>query len=308
MNARRKRSPLATILACISLVCAGGAIPVQAETPAGQAAEAKPNDPALTPLRPPAGFPTAIVGAGLDYRNPDIAKCMARDGEGVPIAWDFIDNNELPFSEDSSATAFAKAICQDARVAPALIIVRYSADTALGITDALGFTFQTPARLVIVANHPLKPRQLRWLRLAGERAPDRLFIVDAKQFPEQTAALRQPPSSPVPDTVLVAGDDEPTLQRARRQGFTTLSIARVAADNEDARLADAIRLLGAQWGSAEVLSASDLVAALRLAQHSGGTSPTKLVMPTSTELAGAIDTIKHQKSAGLKTRTEKNER
>ena len=45
-------------------------------------------DPALEPGRDPGGVGVAILADGFDYTQPDLAKVLARDGEGEAIAWD----------------------------------------------------------------------------------------------------------------------------------------------------------------------------------------------------------------------------
>ena len=55
----------------------------------------------------PGGTAIAILGDGIDYTKPVIAKRLARDGEGDLIAWDFVDNDIRPYAKDGQTTADA---------------------------------------------------------------------------------------------------------------------------------------------------------------------------------------------------------
>jgi hypothetical protein len=289
MSVRRNVPPIA---ACLALVAVILAAPVWAEPPAPS--DPASTDPRLAPARPPEGLPVALVGPGLDYRDPDVSRCMARDGEGVPVSWDLVDDNETPFAEHSETTAFARQLCQAGSVA--MIVARYGVEQPLGITDALGFVFQTPARLIVVAHQPLNQRHLQWLRMAGERAPDRLFLVAADQFPaieppSGSNARRPPPA--IRETVLVTGSDAAKLAQAQALGFTTLEIAAQSDAAPGAALASVVARLSKLWQPQQSLQGTDMLAALRIAQPAG-TRPDRLAWPPPDALAAAIQRVATQ--------------
>lgn len=131
-------------------------------------------DPPLAPGRPPGGLPVAIVGLGLDYRLPKIAACIARDGEGVPIAWDLVDENPLPFATQTAETALGLSLCSNSKVA--LVVTRYDTSARLGLQSAIGFVLQTPARIVMVAVDKATADLERLLKLAALSVNDRLYV------------------------------------------------------------------------------------------------------------------------------------
>ncbi len=46
-----------------------------------------------------------LLTRGLDYTRPEIAKLLARDGEGELIGWDFVDNDNRPFVKGADTMA-----------------------------------------------------------------------------------------------------------------------------------------------------------------------------------------------------------
>jgi hypothetical protein len=77
-----------------ALVCSGSALA---------------DDPPLKPGRDPGGVAVAVLADGFDYRLPDVAHVLARDGEGVAIAWDSVGRDPLPFLAEGKGANAARA-------------------------------------------------------------------------------------------------------------------------------------------------------------------------------------------------------
>ena len=56
------------------------------------------SEPKVPPGLDPGGVAIALLGDGVDYTKPELAKRLARDGEGDLIAWDFVDNAIRPYA------------------------------------------------------------------------------------------------------------------------------------------------------------------------------------------------------------------
>lgn len=59
-------------------------------------AQVGPKKPKVPIGRDPGGLAVALLGAGVDYLNPEMAARLARDGEGEIIAWDILDDDDRP--------------------------------------------------------------------------------------------------------------------------------------------------------------------------------------------------------------------
>jgi hypothetical protein len=162
--AMRKLAPLALVLAALAW-------------PAHAA------DPPLAPGRDPGGGAVAIVGPGVDYRNPALARVLARDGEGEAIAWDAIDNDHRPFAKDESATAFALAAARNGSVR--VVPIRAGLQDPASLARAITFAVATPARIVVV---PLEEKQ---------RSALAVLVAAARRF--ETALFVASVPSPTPD-------------------------------------------------------------------------------------------------------------
>ncbi len=124
----------------------------------------------------PGGFAIALLGDGIDYTIPVVAKRLARDGEGDLIAWDFVDNDIRPYAKASQSTADAEHIIA-ANDEVALIVIREPADQTAAIGHMATFVVRTPAR--VIAWPDGRPERQDWdvLFQAAERFKDRLFVV-----------------------------------------------------------------------------------------------------------------------------------
>lgn len=141
-------------------------------------------DPAFLPGLDPGGLAIAIVGFGVDYTNPEISKRLARDGEGTPIGWDFIDEDHHPFvaMDDARNGAAAHRLNQAALKGyrgGRLISVRADPGEPQQFARAVLLASRTPARIVAV---PVLPTEKGGaiVDAVAEKTPDRLFVVAAQ--------------------------------------------------------------------------------------------------------------------------------
>lgn len=138
-----------------------------------QAAEPK------VPARPaPDGIAVAILGPGVDYREPLIADRLARDGEGDLISWDFADGDNRPFEDavNGQGTPFARAML-NATATAILVIVREKPGDPQAFGHMMSFVAKTPARIVVWPG--AQPARPDWPILieATKRFRDHLFII-----------------------------------------------------------------------------------------------------------------------------------
>ncbi|CFX17409.1 exported protein of unknown function [Candidatus Filomicrobium marinum] len=161
------RSLAASIFSVVTFAC-GSAL---AQNPAAPAA-LDPGGPAI-----------ALISTGVDYTDPAIASRLARDGEGEPIAWDFVDNDLKPFAAPSDrtddGTRLAKLILATDDKAR-LIVVRVTRNEPDSLAKAVMFIARTPATVAVVGTFPQK--QDGWDRFGGAAsaaAKNVLFFVPA---------------------------------------------------------------------------------------------------------------------------------
>lgn len=164
------------------------------------------NEPPVPSGVGPGGVTVALLGPGIDYRKPELARRLARDGEGDLIAWDFTDNDNRPFAGAGHGTAAARTL---AGLAPAAQLV--IAKEQIGDRHALGrmmtFASQTPARIIVWLD--AAPSRIDWPILAEaiRRFGDRLFVVpagDGGQDLDRSAAYRG--VSGAANAIIVASD------------------------------------------------------------------------------------------------------
>ncbi len=105
----------------------------------------------------PGGVAVAIFGPGIDYTAPGIAKRLARDGEGNPIGFDFIDDDGLPFEATIAAgqtkmrpgTTLASIIAREAPKAR-LAIFKLNPEDGEKIGRTAAMAGQSPVRIVLI--------------------------------------------------------------------------------------------------------------------------------------------------------------
>lgn len=112
---------------------------------------ARAQDPRVPAGKDPGGAAVVLLTRGIDYARPEIAKLLARDGEGEMIGWDFVDNDNRPFVKGEGvaadvALAQALGIAGGVRIVP----VRIDPGDSVSLARAVVFAAKTPARVVLV--------------------------------------------------------------------------------------------------------------------------------------------------------------
>ena len=153
-------------------------------------AQTGPPKPRVPPGQDPGGIAVAVIGAGVDYRRPEIAAQIARDGEGEIIAWDVIDDDARPLEAAPVAGRHVPPHAGTAMVAYLLaeaprarLIPRRVPDAnPLALGGALACVAQTPARIVVLlTGADANPQPQSWALFTGtaRRARHLLIIVTA---------------------------------------------------------------------------------------------------------------------------------
>jgi hypothetical protein len=114
------------------------------------AAPAWAQDPRLPAGKDPGGTAVVLMTRGLDYTRPEIAKLLARDGEGELIGWDFVDNDNRPFVKGDTMADVALAQAAGAAGGVRIVPVRIDPGDSISLARAVVFAARTPARVVIV--------------------------------------------------------------------------------------------------------------------------------------------------------------
>jgi hypothetical protein len=139
-------------------------------------------DPPLPPGLDPGGIAIALIGTGIDYTIPEVARRLARDGEGELIGWDLVDRDNRPFRRRGGAepapwgdaTALARAIGTPGR---RIVPVRIDPADPLSPARAVAFIAQTPARVVVVPASSREESAWEPFRQAATHFKDLLFVV-----------------------------------------------------------------------------------------------------------------------------------
>ena len=114
------------------------------------AVSAQMRDPRMPPGLDPGGVAVALAAIeGIDYLQPDIASRLARDGEGEPIAWDFVDGDPHPYAANGKASEFVKTLLREAPASRVVFLRTMIETRTLGQTVA--FAGQSPARILVLA-------------------------------------------------------------------------------------------------------------------------------------------------------------
>jgi hypothetical protein len=132
--------------------------------------------PVIPPGAPSRGAAVALLSDGIDYTRPTVAAKLARDGEGVVVGWDAIDNDARPFLRDGPATRLVE-------IAPTLIApFRLDLASAASWASGLAQLARTPAHVAVVASPPsglpANPPSGAWDSVFAQ-FPAILFIVPA---------------------------------------------------------------------------------------------------------------------------------
>lgn len=142
-------------------------------------------DPKVPPGRDPGGVPVALISTGIDYTDPDIARRLARDGEGEVLGWDFFDHDNRPFDVTrgqtpanwgGDGTALAKLLAQPGiRIVP----VRVTPADPVSLAQAVAFIARTPARVVVLPMSSGRKSDWEPFRQAAAHFSQLLFFVAA---------------------------------------------------------------------------------------------------------------------------------
>lgn len=122
-------------------------------------------DPPLAPGKDPEGVAVAVIADGFDYTRADLARLLARDGEGEAIMLDAVDNDRRPFAANGSGTELALSLGKQAGLR--LVIVRADWSNSDSLARSLTFVTFTPARIVLV---PLAQDHRRHIGLIASAA------------------------------------------------------------------------------------------------------------------------------------------
>lgn len=154
------------------------------------AAAARADDPPLAPGHDPSGTPVAVLSAGFDTTRPELARLLARDGEGEAIAWDAADNDPRPFARDGDGTdiALAAAAHGGVRIVP----VRIATDDPASLARGVAFAVQTPARIVLAAPSAGTQPARDVLAAAARKFEHALFVGSLR--PDEKEGSESPPN------------------------------------------------------------------------------------------------------------------
>jgi hypothetical protein len=148
---------------CFRLVITGICLLAMLAEAGAQARKGKPRVP---PGRDPGGVAVAVTGGGVNYLRPEIARRLARDGEGEPIAFDLEDMDNRPLEligrapaaatrpdTRGVASALAGLLLAEAGAAR-LVVTRDPPGDGPSAARGIAFVALTPARIVLVLSQP----------------------------------------------------------------------------------------------------------------------------------------------------------
>ena len=156
-------------------------------------AAAQHKKPPLPPGRDPGGVAIALLGTGIDYTLPEVARRLARDGEGELIGWDLADHDNRPFRASGNptppvewggdGTALVKAIGTPGR---RVVPVKIDPADPRSLARAIAFVAQTPARIVVVPMWSRQQHDWEPFRQAALHFKDLLFVLAAGEAAKDT--------------------------------------------------------------------------------------------------------------------------
>lgn len=144
-------------------------------------------DPKVPVGTDPGGIAVALIGPGLEYRLPQLAGRLARDGEGEIIGYDFIDDDRRPMAlpdalqasgYEHAGTAAARIIVKDA---PESAIVALRGDGVSPILNgkAIAYAAASPAKIIVIQAATELLQNAQVLVEAAKRFPAHLFVISA---------------------------------------------------------------------------------------------------------------------------------
>lgn len=151
-------------------------------------------DPPVPPGKDPGGSAVALLSLGIDYTLPDVARVLARDGEGELIGWDFVDNDRRPYTPAGGKddTPLARLF---AGTGMRLVPIRVDVADPISLARGAAFAGKTPARIAIVPVQSRRSEDLAPLRAVAQHMSDITFIAVAAGEPlkpDQAASLAMP--------------------------------------------------------------------------------------------------------------------
>lgn len=162
---------------------------------------ARAQDPRVPAGKDPGGAAVALLTRGLDYTRPEIAKLLARDGEGEMIAWDFVDNDNRPFVKGEGGeadVALALGVAGGVRIVP----VRIDPGDSVSLARAVVFASKTPARVLLVPFSSGDKDHWETFAAAVRHLPNLVVVVPATDG--KGAAPSFPAALELPNAVAVA--------------------------------------------------------------------------------------------------------
>jgi hypothetical protein len=155
----------------------------------GSAAAAQRGDPPVPPGRDPGGVAVALISTGIDYTDPEIARALARDGEGQLIGWDFVENDDRPFGREQNValasagaggTALARMLATRGGAGKVrLIPIRAAKQDPQSLAQAIAYCAHTPAHVVVVPMWDEDRASWEPFRETAERFKDLLVVIPA---------------------------------------------------------------------------------------------------------------------------------
>jgi len=134
-------------------------------------------DPPVPPGHDPGGAAVGLFTTGIDYREPEIARRLARDGEGEIIGWDIVDNDNRPYGSAVGETALAKLLVGSGNVR--LVPLRVDPADPPSLARAVAFLARTPARVAVVPMGSARRADWGPFRHAAAHFKEILFVVAA---------------------------------------------------------------------------------------------------------------------------------
>ncbi len=173
-------------------------------------------DPALPAGLDPGGTAIALISEGVDYTDPEIANRLARDGEGLLIGWDFIDNDPYPYptapsvlDNGPSGTELAKSLLKVYRNGR-LVPLRIDITDPTSIAKAAAFVARTPARIVAVPQSSQDAKAWEAFRKVAEQTPGTVYVVSAGKGAVDGTAEVWPASFRLPNAISIGAFSDTT--------------------------------------------------------------------------------------------------
>jgi hypothetical protein len=174
------------------------------------AAHAASSDPPVPPGRDPGGVPVAIICGGINYTLPDIQNRLARDGEGVIIGHDVIDDDQHPFAEKPTAAdadVTGKILAEGQ--ATTLVALRADLTDVKSVVAAIELAVKMPARIVTLAASGITPDKRELWNAVTKLYPEKLFIVPAGDNGIDLDATSNTDSATLANIIVVTAAETP---------------------------------------------------------------------------------------------------